>query len=150
MAKRRDSQTSVTIWLDPKEVQALDSIRGDATRSAWATKVARARLSATIAADDRAADAASRAASPPAPPEMIEAAARAVRARAHDRRVRPELTLSAVVQAVELRRSGLHDHAIARRLRCLPGALSREGAPVDAAVAPPPARSIPAPPPLGR
>ena len=51
MAKRRDSQTSVTIWLDPSEVRALDSIRGEATRSAWATKIARARLSATIAAE---------------------------------------------------------------------------------------------------
>jgi len=149
MAKRRDSQTSVTIWLDPSEVRALDSIRGEATRSAWATKIARARLSATIAAETRAAAPAPET-TPPAPPEMIEAAARAVRGRAHDRRVRPELTLSAVVQAVELRRAGLSDLAVARRLGCLPGALAREVSPVEDELARMPAPRAAAAPQLDR
>lgn len=131
MAKRRDSQTSVTIWLDPREVQALDALRGGATRSAWATKLARARLSHAVAAAEEAEAAPTAPPPPPAPIEMIEAAARTVRAQAHGRRVRPELTLAGVVQAVELRRAGLSDAAVARKLGCLTGALIREVDPVE-------------------
>lgn len=41
MAKRRFSQTSVTVWLDPAEVEILDRVREDQSRSGYATDLVR-------------------------------------------------------------------------------------------------------------
>jgi len=131
MAKRRASQTSVTLWLDPEEIAALDRLRGEDSRSGLATRWMRDRLKPHLGAE-AAEPAAAPAMPPPEPAERIAQAVRNVRARGHDRSRRPSLRLNEVVRAIELRRDGLEDGEIARRLGVLELVLRREVDPVEA------------------
>ena len=128
MAKRRASQTSVTLWLDPGEIAALDRLRAEESRSGLATRWMRDRLEPHLntAPGDVAVP------PPPEPAERIAQAVRNVRARGHDRSRRPSLRLNEVVRAIALRRDGLEDGEIARRLGVLELVLRREVDPVEA------------------